>query len=514
MSFIRRARQVATALFKKSDRSVRNIALETEIPKSSVHRHFVARKKRVTSVGHDFFETEAGYNFLQRLFFAVLFVFGIQAGVGADTIFLFFTVMLLTAYIASSPSSIRQIKNQMRQLMTHYDAEMMQQVLASCKNKSLHLGGDETFFDDQLFLIMMELTSGFIFTEALTKDRQYSTWSAVINACLKGLNNIASMAIDKGRSLLKLGNSLTHVTMDLFHVLQDITRAFGAQFSAKHRSLVKQETTIDKDTTLSAEEKESVKRAINDRQQILIAGEKAYRDSLFSITTVCHPFAEINQPQSSSALSHQLHNTLTALRSVMSNCNISDKRNLINRCENRIAALTPLNDLWHQWVEAALQSKTQDDALQVWVKTYLLPWCYWKWQLSKSKRSAPLRQYYQEKVTDAYAALIAHPLSANHLNDDWISWGKALSLKYQRTTSAVEGRNARLSYHYFSSKGIRAHHVKPLTTLHNFWLKRADHTTACERLCGIKPPDLFEWLLARMDAMPIPRQRQVQAASI
>ena len=104
-------------------------------------------------------------------------------------------------------------------------------------------------------------------------------------------------------------------------------------------------------------------------------------------------------------------------------------------------------------------------------------------------------------------------MTINNLNNEWKHWGKAMSLKYQRTTSAVEGRNARLSYHYFSSKGIRANHVKLLTTIHNFWLKRSDNTTACERLCGIKPPDLFEWLLTQMNPMPTPRQRQPQAVN-
>ena len=78
MSFISRASQVAAALFKKSDQSIRGISKETEIPKSSVHRHRVGYKKRVESVGHDFFETAIGYAFLQRLFFAVIFIFGIQ----------------------------------------------------------------------------------------------------------------------------------------------------------------------------------------------------------------------------------------------------------------------------------------------------------------------------------------------------------------------------------------------------------------------------------------------------
>lgn len=510
MSFMNRARQLAAILFNNPNRSVRTVASETKIPKSSVHRHQVSYKKRVASVGHDFFETDVGYSFLRRLFFAALFVFGIQAGVGADTLCLFFTVMSLTCYVASSPNCIRQIKNKMRTAMSNYDDRMMTAVLERCKEKELHLGGDETFFDSKLFLILMELTSGFIFTEALTSNRHYSTWLSVAKGCLGELKKISSMAVDKGRSIVKLGKSLTPaVTMDLFHVLQDITRAFGAQFSAKQRSLTKQEQDIDKNNTLSIEEKQAEKSEISTKRESLTKGEKTYKNRLFSIGTLCHPFSEINQRQPSSVLQTRINNELTVLRSVMSSCGLSDKRNLMTRCENRIESLASLNDLWHQWVDTAVRDKTQDKELQQWAKDYLLPWCYWQWQLKKSKRKSRLRNYYQEKVDTAYAALKKHSLSALNLNDDWISWGNAISRKYQRTTSAVEGRNARLAYHYFSSKGIREHHVKPLTTIHNFWLKRKDNTTACERLCGIKPPDLFEWVLLQMDPMPLPRQRQM-----
>lgn len=146
MSFISRARQVAAALFKQLDRSMREISTDIAIPKSSVYRHCTSYKKRTASVGHDFFETEIGCQFLQRLFFAVIFVFGIQAGVGAETISLFFTVILLTSYIASSPSCIRSVKNQMRELIVAYNTDMMKPLLEACKNKDLHLGGDETFF--------------------------------------------------------------------------------------------------------------------------------------------------------------------------------------------------------------------------------------------------------------------------------------------------------------------------------------------------------------------------------
>ena len=515
MSFAYRARRVAAVFLKNSRRTIREVANEIKISKSSVHRHVTSQKKRVATVGHRFFETEEGYQFLRRLLMAVVLIFGIQSGVGADTISSFFTAILLTEYIASSASCIRDFETKMRLLISHFGDEMMEKVLTLCQNKELHLGGDESFFGKDIFLVLMELQSGFIFTEELVKDRKHKTWSSVTEPCLSKLNNILSVAMDKGRSLLALGKNIKSAitTMDLYHLLQDITRAFGAQFSAKQRSLDKQQKTTEQNKSLSVEKKSLAIEAISTQRQTFDEGENTYKKSLFSLSTMCHPFMGIAEPQSSSTLHRKMMGVISTLRKVMSACGISDKRNLIDRCERRLGLLTILNDYWHQWVLAAVQAKTFELKEQRWATKYLLPWCYWQWQYSKAKRKPEQREYYQKQVEGAYQHLLSSPLTAQYLTEDWKSWGTSMAMKYQRTTSAVEGRNGRLSYHYFSSKGVRASHVKPLTVIHNFWIKRSDNSTACERLCHFKPPDLFEWMLERMDAIPVARPRQPSIAT-
>ena len=81
-----------------------------------------------------------------------------------------------------------------------------------------------------------------------------------------------------------------------------------------------------------------------------------------------------------------------------------------------------------------------------------------------------------------------------------------MAIKYQRTTSAIEGRNAQLSQHYFATRGVKADHVNSLGVLHNFWIKRNNGTSAAKRLCGVDPPDFFEWLLGQMQDIPLPRK--------
>lgn len=79
--------------------------------------------------------------------------------------------------------------------------------------------------------------------------------------------------------------------------------------------------------------------------------------------------------------------------------------------------------------------------------------------------------------------------------------------KYQRTTSAIEGRNGLLSGFNHCARGMTELQLESQTILHNYYNKRADGTTATERLFEFKPPDLFEWLVVNMKELPLPRQR-------
>ncbi|WP_026259476.1 DUF6399 domain-containing protein, partial [Desulfobacter curvatus] len=73
-------------------------------------------------------------------------------------------------------------------------------------------------------------------------------------------------------------------------------------------------------------------------------------------------------------------------------------------------------------------------------------------------------------------------------------------------SSAVEGRNGYLSQRHHSGRGILPERLKALTIIHNFTLKRFDGTTAANRLFGKEFPDLFEWIVHKMDDLPLPRQ--------
>src|SRR5215468_9294176 len=89
--------------------SIRSLADRTGLSKSSVHRHLQALTRRDRSPESSLWETEAGRHWLLRLVVATLLVFGLQRGVGAETISEFFGCLPLEAHVGCSPSALRSV---------------------------------------------------------------------------------------------------------------------------------------------------------------------------------------------------------------------------------------------------------------------------------------------------------------------------------------------------------------------------------------------------------------------
>jgi hypothetical protein len=79
---------------------------------------------------------------------------------------------------------------------------------------------------------------------------------------------------------------------------------------------------------------------------------------------------------------------------------------------------------------------------------------------------------------------------------------------FQRSSSCVEGRNGQLSLKHHALHQLTTRKLKALTVLHNYFLRRADGSTAAERFYGTAPRDLFAWLLEYVALPAHPRVRR------
>ena len=105
MRFWTKSLRIFNCLCDNATQSVRRIARQTGLSKSSVHRLTQAMERRNSHPESWFWETEEGRRWLTRLVVATLYIFGLKRGVGVDTISEFFARLRLQTQVGCSPTA-------------------------------------------------------------------------------------------------------------------------------------------------------------------------------------------------------------------------------------------------------------------------------------------------------------------------------------------------------------------------------------------------------------------------
>jgi hypothetical protein len=491
------------------------LAEATGLSRSSVHRHRQAIERAEQHPESGWWDSAVGYQWLVRLVIAVVYHFGIKQGVGAESLSAFFKAIHLDTHVGSSPTALRQLKHRVEAAIMAYGSAQSEQCQPT-KGQGVWLGGDETFFGLPI-LVLMELASGFIFTEVETEDRTYNTWKSKLPAGWESAGwRCHALVSDEARALIKLATTgLGTVSVaDLFHTLRNLGRPLGRSLGQQLAQLDKQAKQLlhrlsqaasdDTQTALQAEYD-----AVTQHQQRVMDDQQRYRQTRQAISLSVHPFdLETGQWQLATDLSTGLSALLPTLNALAADYGGASSLSAVATFERQIQALAQGVHAWWYWVTQALSAETQDPEVQTWVLTVLLPWLYWSQQAHKT-RTSYLKHRYQQAASDAFDTMMAAELTLSLQQQElwrWMQWGRRMCANYQRTSSAVEGRNGYLAQRHHVSRGFSAQALTVLTILHNFDLKRLDGTTAAQRLFGHPFPDLFESVLSTFTELPMPRR--------
>jgi Family of unknown function (DUF6399) len=487
--------------------SRRDIANVLGISKSSVQRHLTSQFRKKQYPESHFWETAEGQEWLKLLVFGVIYQFGIKGGVGADSLSTFFHLLRLEQQIGCSASAIRTMELQVKAKIIEYEQEQSK----ACQREtplSICVGADETFFGLPI-LVAMELSSGFIFSEVECENRTYETWWNQISSWFNPEQwDCRFMVSDGAKALIKLALSgLECPTVpDVFHMLRDFSKSIGCTISLQQAHLQKEYANL------------IVKESPDSKTQLLVVEakllqtEKAHEDyqaSIHALSQSIHPFhIETGESQIGLALQAQLQPYLSVLEQLSQTYSPTKSQAALDRWKRQIPCLSGVLHAWWQWTLQALCTKTQDPEIHNWVLNCLLPWVYWHQQTEKT-RQPKLKQNYEKAAKSARERFMADDFTKNLTNSEqqeWIDWSVWMCTKFQRTSSAVEGRNGYLSGLHHSGRGFTEQTLKALTIIHNFDIKRDDGTTAAQRLFEKPFPDLFEWVVPRMGELPRPRK--------
>lgn len=515
-STIRERRQQVAEFLKLQGRVALSVIAEaTGLSLSSVHRHRQAIERADQHPESRWWDSAVGYQWLVRLVIAVVYHFGIKQGVGAESLSAFFKAIHLDTHVGSSPTTLRQLKHRVEAAIVEYGSAQAEQC-QPIEGQGVWLGSDETFFGLPI-LVLMELASGFIFTEVETEDRTYNTWKSQLPAGWESAGwRCHALVSDEARALIKLATTgLGTVSVaDLFHTLRNLGRPLGrslgqslVQCDKQAQQLLHRLSQAADDETQTALQAQH--EAVIQQQQRVIDDQQRYRQTRQTISLSVHPFdLETGEWQLATDLRARLSALLPTLNTLATDYGGAAAGAAVATFERQIPALAQGIHAWWHWVTQALSAQTQDPEVQTWVLTVLLPWLYWTQQADKT-RTPYLKHRYRQAASDAFDTVMAAELTVTlqpEALEQWMQWGRRMCANYQRTSSAVEGRNGYLAQRHHVSRGFSAQALTVLTILHNFDLKRPDGTTAAQRLFGHPFPDLFESVLSTFTELPRPRR--------
>jgi hypothetical protein len=327
---------------------------------------------------------------------------------------------------------------------------------------------------------------------------------------------------DRAKALIQL--ALTGLgcpsVPDLFHALRDLANVIGVSLGLKLAQV--EEKVTHAQPPLSVLEAKGYDTHVQQRllahlsaqAEVLRDDQATYQRTLQQASPAVHPFtlAE-SKAQSSAQVESQLQQAMATLNTLHASYTARDNQAAVRKFERQIPGLAALVDAWWLEVEHRLAPLALDPPTQRWLPQQLLPVVYWQTQVEKTRTPA-LKTAYQQAFRQAQAVLLQHPLTATVTPlafETYHAWASDLAGQFQRASSAVEGRNGYLSPLNHCARGTPPQRLKVMTVIHHFDLKRADGTTAAERLFRTSFPDLFDWMVERMAPLPVPRKPRTPA---
>ena len=529
MGFWDKSLQIFKSLCDNATQSVRQLAQQTGLSKSSVHRLQQAMERRNSHPESWFWETEEGRQWLRRLVVATLYIFGLKRGVGLDTMSEFFARLHLQTQAGCSPSALRQVMQTLETALLETAEAWEQDGCAGGEGREIIGAVDETFLE-RMMLVCLDLSTGYLLLEVVAEDRTFATWQALLEERLKALGtSVRYLVSDRAQALVQLAEQgLECLSMpDFFHVAHDIVKSYSLAIG-RHVRQAQQALTQAVEACVRIQElQEQPHRAPEvHKAQALVAARQAevqqwaevqrtYRHHLETLSLTLHPFCIADStPQTSAQVASQLHAAVEAIEEMAKRQQLPARDRAMQKVRKQVPALAALVDYWWKGVEHDLEHAAICAPWRHWATACLLPWVYWEHHVAHTRcarRKAKIQQACEAVRATFHTHELTVCLPASAL-EEWHTWATQQVHAFQRASSATEGRNGMLAQLHHNQRGLSKRRYKVWTVLHNFDCRAGDGTTPASRFFKRTFPDLFETVLSQVNDLPRPRQRKYPVA--
>ena len=521
MGFWEKSVRIFNYLCEAGTQSVRHIAQHTGVSKSSAHRLKQAMMHRDIHPESWLWETADGRQWLIRLIVATLSTCGLKRGVGLDTMSEFLTRRHLERQAGCSPSALRGVMYALEAALLETAGAWEKDACAGDEVREIVGAVDETFLA-RMILVFMDLRTGYLLLEEAAEKRTYATWKALVEERLTALGTgVRYVVSDRAKALIQLAEKgLECLSMpDFFHCLHDLGQSYalaiGQRLRHAQQELTKaQEALARRQGLLPVGHDDPAAKALVEGRQAKVTQwdevRHTYRSHLETLSLTLHPFRIVDAaPQTSAQVVSTLQATLDAIEALAQRHQLPARHNAMTKVRKQGPALAALVDFWWEGVEEDLAQATTSSPWRQWARASLLPWVYGEHQMTRTRcarRKAKMQQVWETVHAAFQTHEFTRQLPAQALAA-WHTWATQQVHAFQRTSSAVEGRNGVLAQLHHNQRGLPKRRYKVWTVLHNFDCRAADGTTPAARFCQRAFPDLFETVLSTIAALPRPRQR-------
>jgi hypothetical protein len=521
--------------------SQRQFAQQHGIPRATLQQWLDDQPFRhLDSTFVAFFRSPAGEHFLRRLLLALHLLFNQAGTAGLRTLGRFLRLTRLDAFVAPSYGAQQAMAARLQHdLGTFADeqADALGKAMANTATapKPITLCTDENFHGQKICLVAIEPVSNFIVLEAYHPHRDAQTWTTALNAAVAGLPvTVLQITSDQAKGLLACAAGLgAHHSPDLFHDQQELTQATGL---ALHRHLEAAEKDLDQaGEWLASKQRDQEQYQVQPRpgrppdfglwiglaqqrqEQAAAAVEACQQrrqrvsDAVRGLADDYHPFdPATGQPREAKEVGRCLEQRLNTIAEVVEEAKLGERpREAVARVRRWLVPLVATIGWFWSRVRTALDNLELSEEAEAVVRNQLLPGLYWSEASGRGRdpeQRRALATLSERLLKEAWRP--SSPLSslaeAERERVREVVLGAARL--FVRSSSCVEGRNGRLSLQHHGQGGLGGGRLKALTALHNY-VPDGEGETAAGRFFGVSPPDMFEWLLARLPDLPRPGKR-------
>jgi hypothetical protein len=510
--------------------SQRQVAEELGLPRGTL-QHWLERRDTLDAdpVVVAFFESPAGAAFLHRLVLAAHLVMTLVGPCGIRLVCLFLELTGLPVFVAASYGPQHKVSVAIEKAVVEFDQAEKQRLAQGMTPKQITVCQDETFHPETC-LVAIEPVSNYILLEKYAENRKAETWTQSMAEATQGLPvELVQSTSDEGRGIRHhveedLG---IHHSPDVFPVQQDLVQGSSVVLANRKRQAEQAVAEAAQQVSrLKEAQSTNVKPAgpsdgaaalvppwvtaqaqeqkAREAWETLTGQHQRVQEAVAGISTAYHPYdLETGAAQSAEQVADALAQHWSEIEAVAAEASLPERCvKKIQKAKRVVVELVATLAFFWLTVRAKVEALSLTSAVEQAMYNHLIPAIYL--HLVSEKTSDPQqRQTLQTKSDELLAPLVSHdgPLAGLEQAEMRVIETVALECAqlFQRSSSCVEGRNGQLALRHHSLHRLTDRKLAALTTVHNYFIRRSDGTTAAERFFGAQPKNLLAWILERVD---------------